>query len=216
MTGSYLVVLADDHALFRQGIRRILGEMPGIEVVGEAGDGLELVNLLKTVTPHLVILDISMPHLRGLEAVREIKLLHPAAKVLILTMHKEKDYLYHALKVGAEGYLLKEDADSELLAAIQMIRQGKNYLSPLLAVQFQDLILHQGVPSASPGILTHLTHREREILKLIVEGKSSREIGDLLFISPRTVQHHRANIMKKLHVKKTTDLIKYALQQGYA
>ncbi len=211
------ILLADDHVMFRRGIRRIIQSIPDVEVVGEASDGFELLELLKKSKPDLVVMDISMPYLRGLEATREIKLISPEIKVLILTMHKDKEYLFHALTAGAEGYLLKEDADSELLTAIATLRKGGTYISPLLSPQLADLFLEKSRPGGEQmtAPAEHLTVREREILKLIAEGKSSREIGELLFISSRTVQHHRANIMRKLNIKKTADLVKYAIQKGY-
>jgi DNA-binding NarL/FixJ family response regulator len=217
MTAPFSILLADDHVMFRRGVRRIIQSIGDVEVVGEASDGLELLQLLKKTTPNLIILDISMPNLRGLEATREIKIINPEVKVLILTMHKDKEYLYHAFSAGAEGYLLKEDADSELIAAIDALRKGGTYVSPLLSHQLTDLFMQKSRPAteqpASPGEL--LTTREREIIKLIAEGKSSKEVAALLFISSRTVQHHRANIMRKLNIKKTADLVKYAIQKGY-
>ncbi len=217
MAAPVRILLADDHVMFRRGIRRIIQSISDVEVVGEANDGFELIEILKTTSPQLVILDISMPNLRGLEATREIKIIDPEVKVLILTMHKDREYLYHAFAAGAEGYLLKEDADSELISAIDTLKKGGTYISPLLAPQMADLFMEKSRPareqSASAG--QHLTTREREIIKLIAEGKSSKEVGELLFISSRTVQHHRANIMRKLNVKKTADLVKYAIQKGY-
>jgi len=210
----YRVVLADDHALFRGGVRRILEEIPGVAVVGEAGDGLALLEILKNITPDLVVLDISMPHLRGLEAIREIKKLVPDTAVLMLTMHKETDYLSEALRAGASGYLLKQEADPELINAVKTIQSGKTYLSPNLSDLVPDLLRRRHEPG---GVLKEiLTHREREVLKLLADGKTSKEIADLLYISLRTVQNHRANIMRKLNFKRTTDLVKYALQKGYA
>jgi len=212
----FCVVLADDHAMFRQGIRKILEDLPGVHIRGEAGDGLELLDVLKKIEPDLVILDISMPNLRGMEAIREIKALCPNTKILMLTMHKESEYLRYALKAGADGFLLKEDADSELLKALDAVRREKLYVSPLLTEYLPTLLGRQygrkGAPEFAEDILTD---REKQILKLIAEGKSSREIGELLFISARTVQNHRVNIMRKLNIKKTTDLIKYALQKGF-
>ena len=210
---DYRVILADDHTLFRSGVKRILEEVPEIEVMGEAADGLQLLTLLKEMTPDLVILDISMPKMRGLEAIQEIKAAYPQVQVLILTMHKNAEYLSYALGAGAAGFLLKQDADPELMEAIAAIRQGKTYLSPAISEVVPDLIRRQK-PDGTPKDL--LTHREREILKLLVEGKSSREIGELLFISLRTVQNHRANIMKKLKVRGITDLVKYAVHKGYS
>jgi DNA-binding NarL/FixJ family response regulator len=217
MASPFSILLADDHVMFRRGVRRIIQSISDVEVVGEAGDGFELLELLKKTSPRLIILDISMPNLRGLEATREIKIINPDVKVLILTMHKDKEYLYHAFSAGAEGYLLKEDADSELISAIDTLRRGGTYISPLLSTQLADLFMQKSRPGAdqitSPREL--LTTREREIIKLIAEGKSSKEVAELLFISSRTVQHHRANIMRKLNLKKTADLVKYALQKGY-
>ena len=210
---DYRVILADDHTLFRSGVKRILEEVPEIEVMGEAADGLQLLTLLKEMTPDLVILDISMPKMRGLEAIQEIKASYPQVQVLILTMHKNAEYLSYALGAGAAGFLLKQDADPELMEAITTIRSGKTYLSPAISEVVPDLIRRQK-PDGTPKDL--LTHREREILKLLVEGKSSREIGELLYISLRTVQNHRANIMKKLKVRGITDLVKYAVHKGYS
>ena len=212
----FRVILADDHAMFRQGVRRILEELPGVKVVGEAQDGLALLQLLKSIEPHLIILDISMPNLRGVEAVREIKALRPGVKILMLTMHKESEYLYYAMKAGVDGFLLKEDADSELLHALKAIRQGKMYISPLLSEQLPDLLSRWQRKGSGDELDPPLTDREKQILKLIAEGKSSKDIGALLFISDRTVQNHRANIMKKLNLKKIADLVKYALHKGFA
>jgi len=210
---AYRVMLADDHALFRSGVRRILEEIPDVEVVGEAADGMQLLALLKDATVDLVILDISMPKLRGLEIIEEIKTLYPEVQVLMLTMHKNSEYLSHALGAGAAGFLLKEDADPELIEAVATIRRGKTYLSPSISQVLPELLRRGVQPDGTPQDV--LTHREREILKLLSDGKSSKEIGDLLFISLRTVQNHRANIMRKLKVRRIADLIKYAVNKGY-
>ncbi|MEJ2671186.1 MAG: response regulator transcription factor [Deltaproteobacteria bacterium] len=211
------ILLADDHVMFRRGVRKIIQGMDNVEVVGEAGDGLELLRLIKDLDPNLIIMDISMPNLRGLEATREIKSIDPQVKVLILTMHKDREYLYHALTAGAEGYLLKEDADSELISAIETLRKGGTFISSLLSTQMADIFVDKFRPGGESRTVREepLTTREREIIKLIAEGKSSKEIGDLLFISSRTVQHHRANVMRKLNLKKTADLVKYAIKKGY-
>ena len=209
----YRIVLADDHLLFRKGIRRLIEDTSDMEVIGEASDGLELLNLLKELTPDLVIVDISMPNLRGIEAAREIIAHHPATRVLVLTMHKSKEYLYHSILAGAQGYLLKEDSDDELFSAIDTIRNGGTYVTRALAGEMaQDLSQVYG--GKGEIVRELLTTREKEVLKLIAEGKSSGEIGNLLFISTRTVEHHRANIMKKLNAKRSADLIRYALERG--
>ena len=190
--------------------------MEGLEVIGEAGDGLELLDLLNRSNPDMIILDISMPRLRGIEAIHEIKTIRKDVSILILTMHKDKEYLYLALSAGAKGYLLKEDADRELFSAIERIRHGKTYASPYFSEDLLDDLVHigRGDGKASREI-DPLTTREREVVKLIAEGRSSKEIADLLFISARTVDNHRANIMEKLNLKKAIDLVKYAIQKGY-
>lgn len=212
----YRIVLADDHVLVRQGLRRILEGMPDLEVIGEANDGLELLDLLRRVRPDLVVLDIFMPNLRGIEAIHEIRKIHSEVKVLILTMHKDKEYLYLALSAGAKGYLLKEDADRELFSAIEKVRQGKTFISPHFSEEVVDDLVQIGKGDAKMVFETDpLTPREREVLKLIAEGKSSKEIAQLLFISVLTVNNHRANIMDKLNMNKATDLVKYAIRKGY-
>jgi DNA-binding NarL/FixJ family response regulator len=159
----------------------------------------------------MVILDISMPNLRGIEAIKEIKTVCPDAKILMLTMHNDKEYLYQAIAAGADGYFLKKDAHTELFSAIERVRRGKVYVSPSLSEDMAEdwEKIRQGFRKSI------LTTREIEVLKLIAEGKSNKEIGDLLFISMHTVERHRANIMEKLNFKKTADLVKYAIQKGY-
>jgi len=200
----YRIVLADDHVLIRQGLRSLIEGVDDLEVAGEAADGLELLKVLETVAPQMVILDISMPNMRGIEAIREIRTRRPETKILILSMHKE--YLHHALSAGTNGYLLKEDADSDLFYAIAQIRQGRTYISPRLTEQLVDVIV------SSPE---SLSSREKEVLQLIAGGKSNKDIAEALHISVRTVESHRANIMVKLDLKNVADLVKYAVRKGY-
>lgn len=214
MKNPYRVILADDHTMFRQGIRRILQDAENLEVIGEARDGLELLELARKLKPDMVIVDISMPNLRGLEATREIKMILPDVKVLILTMHRDKDYVVSAISSGAEGYLLKEDMDTELFTALDKIQQGSCYVSPTLSGELAHELV-QTCWNEEPQSFEPLTLREKEVLKLVSEGKSHKDIADLLFISVRTVDHHRANIMKKLGIKDTANLTKYAIRKGY-
>lgn len=210
----YRILLADDHRLFREGVRRILQEVEGLEVAAEAADGLELLRLLRRRPVDLVVLDVSMPHLRGIEAAAEIKASWPAVRILILTMHKDLEFLRYAVSAGAEGYLLKEDADTELLAAVDAIRRGGTYITPLLAPYLtRDWVaMTRGrQPDGDPS----LTVRERQVLKLVAEGRSYPEIADLLHISIHTVHTHRANLMRKLGARKPADLVKYAIRKGY-
>lgn len=212
--GKYRIVLADDHAMIRHGIKKILEDSGSFEVVGEAGDGLELLSILKKKSPEMIILDISMPKLRGLEAISEARRICPAVKVVILTMHKSTEYVYHAVAAGADSYLLKDDTDLELLTAIEQVRKGVVYISSFLSSEFTADIIRSCRSSGKPPSESATT-RERQVLKLVAEGKTSKEIAEMLFISIRTVEHHRANFMKKLDLKSTAEVIKYALEKGY-
>ena len=213
---SYRIYLADDHAMVREGIKLVLAQRPDYEIAGEASDGLELLAMLKRGTPpDAIILDISMPKLRGIEAIRDIRSISPETKVLVLTMHKDEDSLRQAFVAGANGYLLKEDVAKALFAALESIRKGEIFVSELLGVELKDAWVrifreNRGIPD-----MDVLTAREIEVLKLIAEGKSNREIAELLFISARTVDHHRARIMEKLRLKGTAELTKYAIKRGY-
>jgi DNA-binding NarL/FixJ family response regulator len=211
----YRIVLAEDHILVREGIKKIIEAFADLEVVGEVSDGLQLLDFLRQLPVNMVILDISMPNLSGIEATKEIKRNFPQVKVLILTMHKKREYLNDALAAGADGYLLKEDAAKELLTAIQKIRQEAVYVSPLLSAELATLYAQTRRQMPDLAVEESLTPREIEIIKLIAEGKSSKEIGALLFLSFRTIQNHRTKIMRKLKLKKNIDLVKYAIQMGY-
>jgi two-component system, NarL family, response regulator NreC len=205
---SYNVVLADDHAMFREGIRKIIERIKGVQVSGEVNDGLELLDFLKQSSPDLVILDISMPNLRGLEAIREIKKHYPQVKVLILTMYRKKEFIRQAIMDGADGFLLKEDPGGVLIKAVQALQKGEKYLSSLLT---DTLISLTQVEDKSDL----LTMREREVLTLLAEGKRLQEIAEALFISVHTVRRHKANIMEKLNFKSMADLVKYAISKDY-
>lgn len=211
--GVCRIVLADDHALIRHGVKKMIEQDPALKVVGEAADGLELIALVKTIPADLVILDISMPNLRGIEAIREVRKICPAIKVLMLTMHKGEQYLCSSFASGADGYLLKEDSDTELLPAIARVRQGELYISPNLAGEFPEDVI-ASCSRRGDGFGEILTPREKQILQLVAEGVTSRDIADKLDISKRTVEHHRANMMKKLNIKRVADLIKYAIGRG--
>jgi len=210
------IIIADDHVLFRQGLKNLLGTRSDLEVIGEAADGLQLLDLLNQSLPDIILLDISMPNLYGIKAVHEIKKVHPRVKILILTMQKDKQYVAQAISAGARGYLLKEDADTELFSAIEKIKRRKIYISSNLLEELTDdwILKLRGESNVSQKI-EQLTIREKEILRLIAEGKGSKEIATLLFISTRTVERHRANIMHKLDARKTADLVSHAIPKGY-
>jgi len=210
------IILADDHVVVRQGLKGLIDGESELTVVGEADDGIQLLALLRSVSADIVVLDISMPHLRGIELIREIKAIRPLVKILMLTMHGEIALLAAAMSSGASGYVLKEDAVEQMLEAIGRIREGGMYVSPKMsdAVAADWAELLSGVRSLNRN---HdlLTVREREVLKLAAEGNSSREIAGLLHISQRTAEHHRSSIMRKLGLKGTADLVKYAIANGY-
>jgi len=214
MKKVYRIVLADDHRVIRQGIQRVIEEKAGLQVVGGVDDGFELLKAVRDLSPDMVIVDLSMPKLDGIQAIRQIKANYPGVKVLVLTIYKDKEYLSEAVAAGADGYMVKEDADIELYEAIETIRQGGHFISPILAGTVTDrfVSMAQGHGEAATG---EITQRQLQILKLIAEGKSSKEIADQLYISVRTVGNHRANIMKKLGAKKNTELVKLAIRKGY-
>jgi len=211
---QYTILLADDHTLIRLGIRNLISNNPALKVIGEVGDGEALLEFLQTRQPDLLILDISMPKLTGIEAVSRVKKLYPGIKILMLTMHKNKQYFYHAMSAGADGYLMKEDSDDELLLAIRRIQDGKNYLSPFLSQDFADDVISAYRNNRSSPFET-LTNREREVLKLVVDGHTSKVIAKMLFLSPRTVDHHRANLLRKFDMKSSVDLVNFAVRNGF-
>ncbi len=210
----YRILLADDHVLIRHGIRNLISNNPALEVIGEVGDGEELLEFLQTDVPDLLILDISMPKLTGIEAVSKVKKLYSTIKILMLTMHKNKQYFYHAMSAGADGYLMKEDSDEELLVAIKRIQEGKSYLSPFLSQDFADDVISAYRNNRSSPFET-LTKREREVLNLVVEGHTSKVMAGMLHLSPRTIDHHRANLLRKFDMKNSVDLVNFAVRNGF-
>lgn len=202
------IVLADGHNLFRQGLKRIIEEVPDLKVVGEAENGIDLLRLVKELMPDMIIVDMFMPDLGGTEVLLEIQKARPGIKSLFLGCRHE--YLRQGVTGSAHGYLLKQDADTELITAIKKIREGRKYVSGLLSQYLAEIVVK---PRDSSGDC--LSPRERQILKFIAQGKLNREIADLFSISVRTVEHHRSNIMKKLKVGRPADLIKYAIKKGY-
>jgi DNA-binding NarL/FixJ family response regulator len=206
------VVLADDHALVRAGIRALLEKLPGIEVVGEADNGRETLELAKTRTPNLILLDISMAELGGLEALPHIVKDFPAVKVLILSGHANEEYVLRALRRGASGYMLKEAAAEELEVAIKAVAQGKTYLSPSVSRTVVESYLQRAAGEEGP--VEELTARQREILQMIAEGKNTKEIAATLEISVKTVEAHRLQLMARLNIHDVAGLVRYAIRSG--
>jgi DNA-binding NarL/FixJ family response regulator len=206
------VVLADDHALVRAGIRALLEKLPGIEVVGEAANGREALELIKKSAPNLILLDISMAELGGLEALPRIVKDFPTVKVLILSAHANEEYVIRALRSGAAGYMLKDAASAELQLAIDSVTQDKTYLSPSISRTVIDSYLERVGGPFSP--LEQLTPRQREILQLIAEGKNTKEIAHTLGISVKTVEAHRLQLMARLSIHDLPGLVRYAVRSG--
>ena len=212
---SYRIVLADDHVILRDGIKKIINGKSDLCVVGEASNGLELLQLLKRQATDMIILDISMPGMRGIEVTREIKSIHPEIKIVILTMHKIDRYIQLALEAGADGYMFKETTGNELFTAISCVREGGSYVSNSISKKWTPEMIKACRGGTKPQKKEILTIREKEILKLIAEGKPSKEIAELLFISIHTVNTHRVNLIRKLKMRKPADLARYAIKEGY-
>jgi DNA-binding NarL/FixJ family response regulator len=214
----YNVVLTHSHVLFRDGLREILQKVPDLEVVGAAGDGDELFQVLKGVTPDLIIVDIVPPIMNGLITVQEIKKKNPQTKILLLCTHCERPFVLDAFKYGADGYLLKDDSSGELIKAVETLRNESLYVSPFFSNKMFENPMEVGQAS-SPAEKPHvgrpvLKAQRQKIIDLIADGKTTGEIAAFLNLSPRTVEHHRERIKKELKVSSTADLIKYALEAG--
>ena len=210
---KHRILLVEDHTLLREGLRTMLASCADFDVVGEAGDGLEAIAQARRLEPDLVIMDLSMPKMSGLEALREITRQHPGIKALALTMHNTEEHLRDALRAGAAGYALKTVTHAELLAAVRSVLAGQRYLSPQVAKPVIDGYLGKGQPGDITAWDT-LTAREREVLKMIAEGYKSREIADQLCISSSTVEKHRVNLMRKLDLHSASAVTAYAARRG--
>ena len=206
------VLLADDHELFRAGLRAILRGVEGIEVIGEASDGREALEIIAQAPPDVLLLDISMPGMGGLEAAGLVAEQFPEVKVMILSMHASEQYVGQALRAGAAGYLLKDSAPTELEAAIRAVARGENYLSPAVSKQVVSAYRQQTEPA--PPSVEQLTPRQREILQLIAEGETTKEIAKLLGITVRTAETHRMQLMSRLKIHTVAGLVRCAAQAG--
>ena len=208
------VLIVDDHEIMRQGLKALLESHEDIEVVGEATNGQEAVEETARLRPDVVLMDITMPGMNGLEATQVIKKADPGAKILILTMHQDEAYFFKILEAGASGYFIKGGSMSELVTALQAVANGDVFLYPTMAKKLLVDYLQQAKTGPYKEKLDGLTPREQEVLKLVAEGHSAQEIGAKLFLSPATVQTHRANIMAKLNLHRRTELTKYAIKHG--
>ncbi|MEE4262792.1 MAG: response regulator transcription factor [Desulfobacteraceae bacterium] len=208
------IVLAEDHTILREGLRALLSADPNVEIIGEAQNGREAVRCVEKLEPDLVLMDLSMPRMSGMEATREIKKRYPEIKIIALTVHKTEEYLLTTLKAGADGYVLKDATHDELLMAIKNVMGGKSYLSPGVSEKIIEGYLDGRENNRTASPWESLSQREREVLKLIAEGFKNKEIAGDLCISLKTVEKHRANLMKKLDLHNAAALTVYAVQKG--
>lgn len=214
MKKTYRIVIAEDHTILREGLRSLLSSHSDFDVAGEAEDGRDAVRSVRKFKPNLVLMDLSMPKMDGLDAIREIKKQSPNTKVLVLTVHKAEEYVFASLKAGADGYLLKDATHAELMLAIKSVLDGKSYISPGISEKLVAGYLGGRKPVKAESLWESLTQRERQILKLIAEGHKNKEIADYLYISAKTVEKHRANLMKKLGIHNTSALTAFAMRKG--
>jgi two-component system, NarL family, response regulator NreC len=207
------IVLADDHHIVRQGVKALLESEPGFVVVGEASDGLKAVEITTRLKPHVLVVDLMMPSLNGIEVTRQVTKACPKTRVIMLSMYMNEPYVIEALRNGAFGYVLKESNISDLIRAVHEVNAGRHYLGPPLSERAMEAYLEK-TENAPLDLYDTLTTREREVLHLVIEGSSSADIATKLFISPRTAETHRASFMRKLGIRNQTELIKYALKKG--
>jgi len=208
------IVVADDHTVMRAGIRLVLERQPDLHVVGEASDGRETVNAVERLHPDVVVMDIAMPNLNGIEATRQILANGVAVSIVVLSMHSDEEYVLRALKAGARGYLLKESAEADLIAAVRAVIDGKSFFSPAVSRLLVEDYVRQLQDRDIEDSYELLTTRERETLQLVAEGKSNKDIANLLNLSVYTVETHRSNIMEKLNLHGVPELILYAVRKG--
>jgi len=208
------ILLADDHTVMRSGLRLLLERQPNLHVVAEAADGREAVDMAAEEKPDVVVMDIAMPHLNGVEAARQIALKNPDTAIVILSMHSDESYVIRSLKAGARAYLLKDSAEADLIAAIAAITEGKSYFSPAVSRLLKEDYMHRLAEAGEEDTFELLTTREREVLQLVAEGKSNKEVANLLNLSLYTVETHRTHILQKLNLHSVPELILYAVRKG--
>jgi two-component system response regulator NreC len=208
------IVLADDHTVMRNGLRLLLERQPNLKVVGEAADGRQAVALSESANPDVVIMDIGMPNLNGIEAARQIVTHNPRTAIAILSMHSDESYVIRALKAGARAYLLKDSAEADLLAAVRALSEGKSFFSPAISRILVEDYMRQLERQGAEDTYELLTNREREILQLLAEGRTNKEVAAMLNLSLYTVETHRTHILQKLNLHSVPELILYAVRKG--
>jgi two-component system response regulator NreC len=212
-TSTIRILLADDHGIVRQGLRAVLARDPALEVVGESADGRETIRLTEALEPAIVIMDIGMPHLNGIEATTQIVRSYPNIGVIILSMHSDEAYLLRALSAGAKGYLLKDSAEVDLVRAVHAVASGRPFFSPAITGTLLEDYLRNMQQRNLTDSWDLLTDREKEVLQLIAEGKSNKEVAAALSLSPYTVETHRGNLMQKLNLHNTAEIVLYAVRK---
>lgn len=208
------ILIVDDHSVVRKGICQIINDQSDMQVAGEAGDGLEALDKVRELIPDIVLLDIAMPNLSGLEAIGMLKDAVPETKIIILTMHAKESYVHRALNAGILGYVLKDSPSTDIIDAIRAVVRGEYFLSPRIKAGVIDNYLESKKTQPIVRGYDLLSEREQQVFRLVVEGKSAKEIADLLFVSPKTIEKHRSNIMNKLGVHGRLELLKYAIKIG--
>ena len=211
---SFRVLIADDHGVVRQGLRTLLEKSPEVDVVGEAADGREAVRLAAELHPNIVVMDIAMPLLNGIDAAAQIIARDPGIQVIILSMHSDESYILRALNAGAKGYLLKDAAEGDILPAVRTVASGRPYFSPVIAATLLDEYLQTMKKHKVQDSYDLLTDREKEVLQLLAEGKTNKEVAALLNLSPYTVESHRTNLMQKLNLHNTAEIVLYAVRKN--
>ncbi|HMK77914.1 MAG TPA: response regulator transcription factor [Thermodesulfobacteriota bacterium] len=214
MSEKVRIVIAEDHTILREGLRSLLSSSPNFEIIGEAGDGREAIRQVRKFKPELILTDLSMPRMNGMEAIKEIKRESPATKILVLTVHRAEEYILATFRAGADGYLLKDSTHSELLMAVKKVLSGTHYISPEISEKVIEGYIEGKKSLKSRTSWETLTQREREILKLIAEGYRNKEIAEDLCISVKTVEKHRANLMEKLDLHSIQALTTFAIEKG--
>ncbi len=214
MDTRHRILIVDDHTLFRAGLKALLLQSPELEVVGEAANGRDAIRCVAELKPDLVLMDITMPGMNGIEAVTEIKRRTPEVRVLVMTLHTAEDYIHASLKAGADGYILKDATQDEFRVAMRSVLMGKTYLSIDVSAKVVSGYLGGGKSTGTSSVYDTLTHREREVLKLIAEGNMNKSIADYLNLSVKTVEKHRSNLMTKLNVHNAAGLTVYAIENG--
>jgi DNA-binding NarL/FixJ family response regulator len=212
--GKIKVVIVEDHKLFREGLKSLLSDKADLEVIGEAGDGLEAIRIVKKCRPELMLLDLSMPKMNGISVMKEIKNQFPDTKIMALTIHESDQYVLEAFEAGADGYCLKDAGRNELMVAVESVLQGKRYISPSISENVLEGYMTGRKKLKSKTSWDTITQREREVLKLLGEGYQNKEISDMLHISVKTVEKHRANIMNKLDLHNAAALTAFAIEHG--